>query len=287
MRIWWNTADGVGTSWADINTAPGVYNWAGVDGWISRAPTKDKMFTFGRTPMWAGGGSDFKSPPSDVDTTDAIWKAFVTAIVTRYAGQITAYGIWNEPDIAWSGTPAQLVRMASDAYTIIHAIDPAAKVITPEPSTSNRFGVHFLPAYFAAGGAPYSDIVGCHFYLFTGVGSQRPRNPNGFLQASIASLRTLMAANGLSGQQLWMTEGGWGQESDFSPPLTSAERVAYVQDTDAIMLNQGVNRYYWYAYDNQLWGTLETANVLTPAGVAFGNLAPSPAPPQQVMVNFE
>lgn len=282
MRIWWNTANGKGTSWEEINTASGVYNFGGVDAWIAAAAGKDVIYTFGRTPAWAGGGTDFKSPPSDVDTTDAIWKAFVTAMVTRYKGKISAWGIWNEPDIAWNGTPAQLVTMARDAYSIIHSIDPAAKVITPEPSTSNQFGVHFLPAYFAAGGAPYADVIGCHFYLFTGVGSQRPRSPEGFLQTSIASIKSLMQANGLSALPIWMTEGGWGQESDFTPVLTDAERQFWVTDSYAIMSAAGIARAYWYSYDNQLWGTLETNNVLTAAGQAFAAL---PAPPQVITLS--
>jgi hypothetical protein len=265
LRLFWNGGDG----WADINTASGVYNWFGMDKWLSTYG-KDVMYTFGRTPTWAGGGSDFKGPPSDVDTTDAIWKAFVTALVTRYKGKIVAYGIWNEPDIAWHGTPAQMVTMARDAYKIIHAIDPAAKVISPEPSTSNQFGVHFLPAYYRAGGAPYQDIVGCHFYLYDG--RKRPRTPNGFLQTSITSLKTLMHKYGLDAQPIWFTEGGWGQESDFTPPLTDAERSAWVTNAYTIMKAAGVERAYWYACDNQRWGTLQTNGVLTAAGVAFRDI---------------
>jgi hypothetical protein len=94
----------------------------------------------------------------DLDSGDNIWKEFVTAVVKHSLSapelHIAYYEMWNEPDLSrnWTGTPTQLAKMVEDAYAIIHALDPNAKVIGPTPSTANQYGVHFLPDYYAAGG---------------------------------------------------------------------------------------------------------------------------------------
>src|SRR5262249_29249125 len=139
---------------------------------------KDAMYTFGRVPHWAGPAQNLA--PSDVATGDAQWKEFVTALVKHSLASpehyISFYEMWNEPDLTsnWVGTPAEMVTMAKDAYAIIHALDPKAKLVGPSPGTvglaslANQFGVHYLPAYYAAGGATAQDIVGLHAYLYTG-----------------------------------------------------------------------------------------------------------------------
>ena len=147
----WDT----GTYWATINTSDGVYDFHVLDNWTTAAQSNgvDLIYAFGLVPTWAssqpnlvcGTGINFNlgscAPPNDLNAdgtgTDQHWKDFVTAIVTHAAGSIKYWELWNEPTIAayWQGNDAQLVRMASDAYSIIKSIDPSAQVTTPSPST--------------------------------------------------------------------------------------------------------------------------------------------------------
>jgi len=62
-----------------------------------------------------------------------IGKHWVTTVVTRNAGRVKYWEIWNEPDSSdfFTGNINQLVTYAQHAYTIIKSIDPSAKVISP------------------------------------------------------------------------------------------------------------------------------------------------------------
>jgi hypothetical protein len=204
-----------------------------------------------------------------------MWKAFVTAIVNHSLSSpdlhIAYYELWNEPDLKrnWSGTPAQLVIMAKDAYSIIHKLDPSAKVIGPAPSTANRWGVHFLPAYYAAGGATPQDFVGMHAYLYDG--SNFSTSPAG-ITTTISQLKSLMSTYGISSKPIWFTEGNWGTNNNSV--MTGSQKAAYITQEYLLMWSSGVvSRYYWYSWDSTAYGTLwHSTTGVQPAGIAYGRL---------------
>jgi hypothetical protein len=278
VRLWDTTA-----TWPTLNPDSGVYDWTELDGWLSEAKDAglDVLFTFGRTPTWAslrptescayGNQPGCAAPPSDVGTTDQILKNFVTALVNHSVGSTTAhikyYEIWNEPDISgtWSGTPAQLVRMGKDIDTIVHQLDSNALVVGPAASTGNTSGIHFLPAYYEEGGAPYQDIVGMHAYVYSG--SSFANVPEGIVTI-IDQLQKLMTANGIGDKTIFFTEGSWGKDTT----MTSDEQVAYLARDYLLMWMNGIGRFYWYAWDNTEWGTLSEAGAALPPGTAYGLL---------------
>jgi fibronectin type 3 domain-containing protein len=282
VRLW-----DTNTSWAQIETSSGTYDWTLLDEWITEASShgKDVMYTFGRVPHWASmrpseacpynpSLEGCAAPPSDIDSGDNAWKAYVTAVVEHSLSSpelhIAYYEMWNEPDLKrnWTGTPAQLVKLATDAYSIIHQLDPNAKLIGPTPSTANQWGVHFLPAYFAAGGATPLDIVGCHAYLYTD--GNFSTSPAG-ITTSISQLQALMSKYNISGKPIWFTEGNWNP--DVTNSLTEAQKAAYLAQEYMIMWSSGaVSRYYWYSWDSPV-GTLWTpSDGLNPAGTAYNLL---------------
>jgi fibronectin type 3 domain-containing protein len=282
VRLW-----DTNTTWEQIETSQGSYSWTELDAWLRSVSShgKDSMYTFGRVPTWASmrpseacpydvSDPGCAAPPSDVDSGDNMWKAFVTALVHHSLSSpelhIAYYEMWNEPDLKrnWTGTPAQLVTMAKDAYAIIHSLDPNAKLIGPTASTANQYGVHYLPTYYAAGGATAQDIVGLHAYLYDG--SSFSTSPAA-ITTSITQLRKLMATYGISNKPIWFTEGNWN--GDGGGTLTDAQKAAYVAQEHMLMWSTGaVARYYWYSWDSQV-GTLWTASKgLTAAGVAYNQL---------------
>ncbi len=224
IRLWDNYV-----SWQDIEKASGRYNWNNLDKWLAAADAShtDVLYAFGRTPTWAslrpsepcGYGMGCASPPSDVESGDNIWKTFVNALVQHSLSSPTAhikyYEIWNEPDCTkrctWTGTDAQLVTMARDAYDIIHSLDKDALVLGPSPHGLNV--VKWLQAYYAAGGAAYQDIVAFHAY----VGPHLDQLP-----LIVDNTRALMTQYGIGNQPLWVTEGSWGVTG-----LTSSQQAAY------------------------------------------------------------
>jgi fibronectin type 3 domain-containing protein len=277
------------TSWAQVETSQGNYNWSTLDAWLrmATAHNKDVMYTFGYVPHWASmrpseacaylsSDPGCAAPPSDVDSGDNLWKAYVTAVVQHSLSSpdlhIDFYELWNEPDLLrdWSGTPAQLVTMARDAYTIIHQLDPKALVIGPAPSTATQFGVHFLPAYYAAGGATAQDVVGMHAYLYDG--NTFSTSPAGITD-TISELRALMGTYGITNKSIWFTEGNWGDVNNST--MTATQKSAYVTQEYLLMWASGVvGRFYWFSWDATALGTLWSSSTgIQPAGIAYGRIA--------------
>lgn len=269
IRLWDN-----GVSWQEIET-PTRYNWINLDKWLAAAAAShtDVLYVFGRTPTWAslrpsepcGYGVGCAAPPSDVDSSDHIWKTFVTALVQHSLASPTAhikfYEIWNEPDCVnrctWTGTDAQLVTMARDAYDIIHNLDPNALVLGPSPHGMNL--VSWLQAYYAAGGAASQDIVAFHPYV----------KSLDQLPAMVDNIRALTARYGIANQPLWSTEAGFGLVG-----VTPAQQAASLAQLYILLWSKNIARCYWYSWDGspqwgQLWNTSAGINA---AGIAYGTL---------------
>jgi len=135
----------VGTYWAALEPSNGTYNWTPMDNLVAAAHAAGVgtiMYTFFETPTWASsnptqscsatantGVYGCAAPPKNMND----WAAFVTAVVSRYKGEIQYYELWNEPNVSteFSGTVEQMVAMAQVAYPIIKSTDPAATVLAP------------------------------------------------------------------------------------------------------------------------------------------------------------
>ena len=130
--------------WADINPAPGVYDFQQLDAFIKINQERgvDVIYTFGRTPLWASSqpgvqgpyGPGQCAPPANVQN----WDDYVTAIASHAGARITYWELWNEPQDPeyYCGDTRTLVTMAQHAYRIIKSINPAAQIITPAASAA-------------------------------------------------------------------------------------------------------------------------------------------------------
>lgn len=280
IRLWDSSV-----TWAQINTSSGNYSWTLLDSWraIAAAHNVDILYTFGWTPNFIssnptqtceGGLIGCAAPPSDVASGDTTFKAFVTALVNHSiaSGQrIKYYEIWNEPNLTsmWSGTQAQLLIMANDAYSIIHTLDPSALVVGPACSGGTAVCSWLLTYWSTAGGSIPQDITGYHGYLGDSV-----HQPTA-IPTIVSNIKVKQGENGLSGQAIWFTEGSWGQASTYTPALTNDEQVAYMAQEFLYLWNGGVQRFYWYAWDNtHSFGPLWNSSTgILPAGTAYGILA--------------
>lgn len=265
-----------GVAWAVINTAPGTYNWTTLDAWMTSAGTHGVtlLYTFGRTPAWASSNPTGTCayapgqcyPPANLTN----WDNFVTAIVTRSAGRIHYWELWNEPNLAkfYSGTTAQLVTMSQHAYNIIKSIDPTAVVVTPAPTFSTTWPGGSDPSiwmgtYLTAGGGAYADVVSFHGY-------PDRNNPEGSLNTKINNMKAVMSSHGIGSKPLWDTEMSWGISTDY-PDLQ--KQAGFLARTFLFKWGKGVARYYWYGWETQPWGTLwDSGGGIHPAGTAYGQV---------------
>ena len=256
--------------WGQINTSRGSYDWSMIDDWVSLAQSlnADILYTFGDTPDYAGtiptgnnvhclAPSDYScSPPNDVNAdgtgTDADFSAFVTAIVTRYKGQISYYELWNEPDCScyFAGTQAQMVRMNKDAAAIIRSIDPNAKLLSPSGHVWNLDT--WFDAYIQAGGAATFDILNFHM---RGNGDLN-LEPESFI-GTYANITSAVASHNLSALPIWDSEHGIKASENVTDPDILG---GYVARELALRAGIGLPRQYLYSWDDNppvgLQGTL-------------------------------
>ena len=117
--------------WRDIEIAPGAYRWNALDVAVAQARGAGLrlLLSIVRAPSWAtaNGGDGLPTRPE-------LFAGFTHALAARYRGQVAAYEIWNEPNLAVEngGTvavPAQYLAALRAAYPAIKAADPCALVV--------------------------------------------------------------------------------------------------------------------------------------------------------------
>lgn len=260
------------TGWSQINTANGTYDFSELDAWLNQAQAHHQtvLYTFEKTPQWASSNPNDGTckfwnpgecdPPSDLQPdgtgTDQYWKDFVTAIATHAAGRIAYWEIWNEAhnSFYWNGTVAQMLRMASDAYSIIKKIDPNALVTSPSsPNYVDASLDVWMTDYLAAGGGNYADIQTFHGYTLIGGCGNYPSPER--LMPIVRTLQRILVKYGQGLKPLWDTEASWGPQADtcfYDQDL----QAAFVARFYMIHWSVGVSRLYWFQYNSTTEGSL-------------------------------
>jgi hypothetical protein len=224
----------IGIPWAGIEPIPGYYNWSAVDYLVAAATERDMgiLAVINTTPSWASqpGAPQFYSEPADPSQ----FGAFAGLAAERYAGQISAYEIWNEPNAAFfygpEIDPAGYAELLQAAYPEINAADPDATVIggvvgstiTYEDITMNP--VDFVEEMYAGGAQGYFDALSFHPYQYTmkfTEGGYHPDSPVNQLD----DIRDLMVENGDSDKLVWASEYGLP-----TAEVTEAHQAEYIDD---------------------------------------------------------
>jgi len=133
------------------------------------------------TPAWATdvgiGGGVPQGLYLPVDDPNNTWATFVRTIVTRYAGQIDHWTIWNEPeipagspDMTWGGSIQDFIQLLRVAYFAANEANPNAVIHLPAIThwhNEHWFG-QFMDALVADPGAAanghYFDVATLHLY---------------------------------------------------------------------------------------------------------------------------
>lgn len=236
------------------------------------------LYVFGMTPQWAAANPNdpgnynepgMASPPQDM----ADWKDYVRTLAQRYKGRIRQWEIWNEPNDPgyFAGDQATLLQMAATAYSTLKSVDPGNVVLSPSVSPAGGADLDWLDAYLSGGGGKNADVINYHLYEFAG----QPED----MATLAAQVKGVMARDGQQGKPLWNTESGWLIESaqhaldslnGVGPLLPAQQAAAYVARSYIVNWAAGVGRFYWYAWDDNNFGLLETdGRTVKPAGQAY------------------
>ncbi len=291
VRLWDS-----GTRWDQLETSNGVYAWGPLDIMLSQAKANNQtvLYTFGGVPSFVSSNPDDTAcaegngscdPPSglngDGSGKDVQFKAFVTALMIHTGNQIAYFEPWNEVNNTpfWNGSAAQIVRMVSDARTIIKSFNPSAVVLTPSTcacyngpftgwtslSSNPQDGMEYYLGTSAAGrdaptGASLADGIAIHTY----VGANPPENILLFINGT----KTAMEEQGVGSLPLYITEDSWGPNTliagcSSAPPFNQEcldTASAFVIRSLALAASNDVSAYYWYAWGNSSHGTLYNAS---------------------------
>jgi hypothetical protein len=106
-------------------------------------------------------------------------------------------------------------------------------------------------------------VVGYHLYV-------APRQPEDIL-GLIQRVKQAMASNGAADKPIWCTEFGWQDPKPFPSDELGA---AYLTRVFILAWASGIQRVYWYSWDNHSGVALETTTpdnqTAKAAGLAYG-----------------
>ena len=207
--------------WAGMEPNPGQYDWGQVDLIVDAANARGMsvMGTLVSAPGWAvaPGTPAVSSPPASAST----YADFAGAAAAHYAGRVSAYEIWNEPNavISWTSGPqgpepgGKYADMVKAAYPKIKAADGGAVVIAGVLCSVFSLGsltvdpITFMKKLYAAGAGGSFDAVSFHPYQATTKFSAGGNLPNSPLR-QVEAMHQVMADNGDGGKKIWATEYG-------------------------------------------------------------------------------
>ena len=161
-----------------------------------------------------------------------------------------------------------MVRLAADARQIILGIDPNAIILTP--GTGLRYtATRWMANYFAAGGGQYADIIAVHGYVDGSCPNTLPNTS--VIPSRVQALRSMLQTFGQAAKPLWVTEAGWGHTS-WTCFSNQDQQAGFVAQMYLLYWSSGVQRFYWYQWDNPDMGTLWANGILRP-GIAYNQIA--------------
>jgi uncharacterized protein (TIGR03437 family) len=296
-------------AWGWTERSKGVYNWSILDNYVAAAQqhglvdstnTANFAVTFGSTPQWAAADqsscsvknnlAQCTSGPADIQD----WNDFITAVMQRYNGKtqphIRYYELWNEANARnfWTGSYADMVKMAQSAYPIVHA-DANSMLLTPSVAgpvgnVSPVSGSTWMAGYLDAGGAAYADGGAFHGYIAqTGItpypmpeqdvtsGCVQGTTCFGSIVTKANTMRQVFDQHGLKGKPMYDTEGSWGDGNITDPDVQSAWLARWYLLQAGLRTTDNLQLAAWYAWGGgptQTWGDIETAS-LTPTAAAI------------------
>ena len=273
-------------SWFSLQGSPTKWDFKKLDALthLAKKNNIELLMPLAFAPQWASAkpnekgpyGPGSAAPPKDM----ADWKNYVTKLAKRYNktifGNINIFEVWNEPNEHgfFSGSQEDLLALSKAAYSVIKEVNPANRMVSP--SGVGGKGITWLESYLEKGGSEYADIIGFHFYV--------PSDTPEAMVANIQKVKTIMSRLGIQNKPLWNTEMGWWiayedgtKESTSSVgsdwlKLSPTQGAAFVSRALILGWAAGLERFYWYAWDNQNMGLIEpTTHKLKPSGQAYGS----------------
>ncbi len=259
--IKWMRADWL---WSVCQPKPGPFQWDLLDDRAANAKAHgiELLPILCYTVDWASTApADAPGRNRHMPDLDA-WLNYVRAVVERYHGRIHYWEVWNEPNIGfWRGTAEQYCDLFRATARAIRETDPQAKVVMGGTAGAPP---DWLEMLYQAGLGELMDVINIHPYRY-------PKPPDEGLAQAIKAVRAVMTEHGDGDKPLWITEIGW--PNHIGPRgVNLYTQAAYLARTYVIALASGVQRLFWYDYQNGTDPTYNEHNF----GIVFADNTPKP-----------
>ena len=241
--------------WGRTEPRPGAFRWTWSDQVLAdiAAAGLEPVVVLDGSPPWARGSVDRTVEDEDQATNTArlaqqrqqlappaatqTYAAFASAFADRYKDSVRYYQIWNEPNIApnWGNRhidPVGYARLLKAAAVAVRAADPDAVILAAALAPTRDRGHtaidegYFLQRLYAAGAAPYFDVVLMQPFGF-GTGPDDSRSRADVLNFRRAAwLRRVMVAAGDEQTPIWAVRFGWNRNTQARWHTVSAANQA-------------------------------------------------------------
>ena len=229
--------------WGVLEPTPGRYAWSHSDDLLQAIVTAGlvPVIVLDGSPAWARAPVDVAptanplAPPAD----PATFARFVAAFAERYQAALHYYQLWDEPNIAphWGNRmiePVAYAQLLKVVVPALRAADPDAVIITAALAPTHDRGhlaideVYFLQRLYAAGAAPYFDIVAAQPFGFGYAPDDGRIRPEILNFQRLTLLRRTMIAAGDGAKPIWAVRYGWNT-AVASPwrTVSAANQVAF------------------------------------------------------------
>ncbi len=211
-------------AWRDIQPQPEIWDWQQADRILSGIEARDLRLVvrLGQTPEWArmpGAASAHDAPPVDMSQ----WGTFCAKVAERYRGRVSAYQIWNEPNLSreWGDNPpdaAGYVELLAPCSRAIRQADEAAILISAglaPTGTNNNQALPddvYLDQMYRHGFQRYIDVLGVHApgYATPEIGpDDEAAKHRWFTFRRVEDLRKIMLNYGDEARQMAIMEFGY------------------------------------------------------------------------------
>jgi hypothetical protein len=237
--------------WAQIERAPGNYDWTWADRQINQFAAAgfkiDSVIYY--PPAWAAASG------CGPITNTVAFNQFMTAVVSRYRDLVDAWEFINEPDSptgmpnygpaigCWALQPQTYVDRLALFHEYVTELDPTAQVVLGGLAYDNWqiFDRDFFTHTLQSGAGPHFDVVSLHFY---------PINPQDFptMAHKINEIKAIMQRHGVYDKPIWVTETSmWSNGPDGL-----AGQRNYIVEEQARAFCAGADKLFWFAIREEL-----------------------------------
>ncbi len=199
--------------WSSVEPTPGQQNWSSIDRVVDAARARGLtvlgIVTY--TPRWAQDASVPAGTTHGRPSSAAAYGTFAGQAAEHFAGRISDWELWNEPNLVGFFAPQVDVgfytAMVQAGYTAIHRVQPDATVIAGalSPNIGDNAPAAFLRQMYAAGVRGFLDAVSVHPYTYPASPSGT-QHYNAFYQ--LRAVHQVMINNSDGAVKIWLTEFG-------------------------------------------------------------------------------